>query len=85
MTGDKEKFTTLTLQKGGQVTFGDNSKGKILGIGTVSMTSSLLIENVLLVEGLNHNLLSISQLCDKNFGIILIKINVVLIPLMITL
>ena len=73
MTGDKEKFTTLTLQKGGHVTFGDNSKGKILGIGTVSMTSTLLIENVLLVKGLKHNLLSIRQLSDKNFGVIFDK------------
>ena len=70
MTGDKEKFSTLTLQKGGQVTFGDNSKGKIMGIGTVSMSSNLMIENVLLVKGLKHNLLSISQLCDKNYKVI---------------
>ena len=60
MTEDQEKFSTLTLQKGGQVTFGDNSKGKIMGIGTVSMSSNLTIENVLLVKGLKHNLLSIS-------------------------
>ena len=41
-----------------------------MGIGTVSMTSNLMIENVLLVEGLKHNLLSISQLCDKDFGVV---------------
>ena len=73
MTGDKETLSTLTLQKGGQVTFGDNSKGKIMWIGTVSMSSNLMIENVLLVEGLKHNLLSISQLCVKNFGVIFDK------------
>ena len=73
MTGDKEKFENLTLQKGGQVTFGDNSKGKILGISTVSMTSNLLIENVLLVDGLKHNLLSISQLCDKDYEVVFDK------------
>ena len=31
---------------------------------------SLLIENVVLVEGLKHNLLSISQLCDKGVKVI---------------
>uniref|UniRef100_A0A2N9ECG9 Uncharacterized protein n=1 Tax=Fagus sylvatica TaxID=28930 RepID=A0A2N9ECG9_FAGSY len=33
MTGDKNKFTSLTLKDGGNVKFGDNSKGKIIGIG----------------------------------------------------
>ena len=56
MTGDKEKFTSLTLKKGGRVTFGDNSKGNIMGIGTIYMTENLLIENMLLVDGLKHNL-----------------------------
>jgi hypothetical protein len=33
MTGDKNKFTSLTLKDGGNIKFGDNSKGKIIGIG----------------------------------------------------
>ena len=33
MTGDKNKFTSLTLKDRGNVKFGDNSKGKIIGIG----------------------------------------------------
>jgi hypothetical protein len=33
MMGDKNKFTSLTLKDGGNVKFGDNSKGKIIGIG----------------------------------------------------
>ena len=49
------------------MTFGDNSKGQIEGIGSIGNHSSILIENVLLVDGLKHNLLSISQLCDKGF------------------
>jgi len=31
---------------------------------------SLLIKNIILVDGLKHNLLSISQLCDKGFKVI---------------
>ena len=60
MTGDKNKFTSLTLKDGGNVKFGDNSKGKIIGIGNIGKTHSLVIEYVLLVDGLKHNLLSIS-------------------------
>nr|ABH08430.1 putative integrase [Beta vulgaris] len=52
MTGDKTKFLSLTTYEGGSVTFGDNKKGNIVAMGKV-------------VEGLKHNLLSISQFCDK--------------------
>ena len=60
MTGDKNKFTSLALKDGGNVKFGDNSKGKIISIGNIGKTYSLIIEDVLLVDGLKHNLLSIS-------------------------
>ncbi len=65
MTGDASKFLMIKPSKGGSVTFGDNSKGKILGIGSVGKDSSTSIEDILLVQSLKHNLLSISQLCDK--------------------
>ena len=52
------------------MTFGDNEKGRIIGHGSIGNNSSSIIENVLLVDGLKHNLLSISQLCDKGFKVI---------------
>ena len=52
------------------MTFGDNGKGIIIGHGSIDKNSSFLIKNVLLVDGLKHNLLSISQLCDKGFKVI---------------
>ena len=52
------------------MTFGDNGKGRIIGHGSIGNNSSSLIENVLFVDGLKHNLLSISQLCDKGFKVI---------------
>ena len=65
MTGDEAQFISLTPKSGGLVTFGDNSKGKIIGIGDVDKNFSISIKNILLVKGLKHNLLSISQLYDK--------------------
>ena len=47
----------------------DNSKGVIQGIGTIGNNSHTQIKNVLLVENLKFNLLSISQLCDKGFRV----------------
>ena len=55
----------LKLKIGGDVTCGDNSKGQIERIGTIGNKSSIFIENVLLVNALKHNLLSISQLCCR--------------------
>ena len=62
--------TLLRYHEGGTVTFGDDAKGKIIGIDNVKLGTSPLIENVVLVDGLKHNLLSISQLCDKGFNVI---------------
>ena len=70
MIGNYTWFPSFTkIKNGGDISFGDNSKGKILGIGNVSKISSTLIENVCLVENLKHNLISISQLCDKSYKV----------------
>ena len=47
------------------VTFGDGAKGRIKGIGKLARTGSPLLDDVLLVEGLTANMISISQLCDQ--------------------
>ena len=44
----------------------------------ISVMYHPLIENVCLVENLKHNLLSISQLCDKCYKLFLIKLDVLL-------
>src|SRR4030066_111983 len=68
MTGDKSMFQTLSMKEGGSVGFGGHQKGKIVGIGMIG-NSSLSINNVWLVEGLTHNLLSISQFCDSGYEV----------------
>ena len=67
MTGDASKFISISLKRDWHVTYGDNNKGKILGKGTIGNENSLLINDVLYVEGLKHSLLSISQLCDRGY------------------
>ena len=70
MTWDESKFAFLAKRKGEYVTFGDNAKGRIIGQDNIGNDISFLIESVLLVDGLKHNLLSIGQLCDKGFKVI---------------
>ena len=79
MTGDKNKFTSLTLKNGGNIKFGDNSKGKIIGIGNIGKTHSLIIEDILLVDGLKHNLQSISQSYDKSYNVIFKSIMCIIV------
>ena len=64
MTGDKEQFNKLDAKDGRHVTFGDNAKGKIIDIREIGNPQSLSIHHVLFIDGLKHNLLSISQLYD---------------------
>lgn len=53
----------------GYVTYGENRKHKIIGKGNIG-TQLSEIHNVLLGDDLKHNLLSISQLCDKGTKVI---------------
>jgi hypothetical protein len=66
MTGDKGKFLSPSESKSGTVTFGNNAPGKIKGKGMVSLSNGKgKAQDVLLVVGLKHNLLSVSQMCDR--------------------
>jgi hypothetical protein len=49
------------------ITFGDNGKGKVKGLGKNSISNDMSISNVLLVESQNFNLMSVAQLCDLGF------------------
>jgi hypothetical protein len=67
MTGDQDKFISLK-RKGGNVSFGDYSSAKILGQGVVDLgRKNVKAKNFLLVEDLNHNLLSVSKMCDQGY------------------
>ncbi len=60
MTEHKSKFSSLTIKEEGHVKFGDKSKAKIIGCGTIGKNP--YIDKVALVQGLKYNLLSVSQL-----------------------
>jgi len=67
-------FLTLTLKEGGNVKFRGNQFGKIISIGTIG-NSFISINNVWLVDGLELNLLSISQFCDNGYDVMFGKTN----------
>jgi len=48
-TGDALKFTHISPKNSRHVTYGDNNKGKILGVGKIGTNPSTSIENVYLL------------------------------------
>jgi hypothetical protein len=53
------------------VTFGNDELGKIKGKGMVSLSNGKgKSQDVLLVDGLKHNLLSLSQMCDRGCEVV---------------
>ena len=49
------------------IVFGNNSKAKVLGVSKISITQDHSISNVLYVDSLSYNLLSVSQLCEMGY------------------
>ena len=50
------------------IVFGDNSKRDVIGLGKFAITLEYSITNVLHVDSLSYNLLSVSQLCEMGYN-----------------
>ncbi|GJZ55422.1 retrovirus-related pol polyprotein from transposon TNT 1-94, partial [Tanacetum coccineum] len=64
MMGNRKLFSTYKAYNGGNVIFGSNLRGNIIGKGTIS-NDSLNIDNVEHVDNLGFNLLSVGKICDN--------------------
>ncbi|GJS37761.1 retrovirus-related pol polyprotein from transposon TNT 1-94 [Tanacetum coccineum] len=69
MTGNRKLFSTYKAYNGGNVIFGSNLRGNIIGKGMISH-DSLIIENVEHVDNLKFNLLSVGQICDNKCKVV---------------
>ena len=68
MTGDKALLSQFVEKTGPTITFGDNSKGYTVGYGRLEIRN-VVIDDIALVDGHQHNLLSVSQFNDIGFKI----------------
>ena len=68
MTGDKALLSHFVEKAGPIITFGDNSKGYTVGYGCLEI-GNVVINDIALVDGLKHNLLSVSQFSDRGFKV----------------
>nr|GEY55679.1 copia protein [Tanacetum cinerariifolium] len=64
MTDNQKLLSTYKAYNGGNVIFGSNLRGNIIGKGMIPH-DSLIIENVEHVDNLKFNLLSVGQICDN--------------------
>ena len=61
MTCDRQKFENLQKYEGGSMKFDNNDGAKIIGKGSIKISEGKIkSEEVLYVDGLKHNLLSVS-------------------------
>ena len=70
MIGEKDMFTSFqpSHDQSGNIVFDDNGKGEIIGLGIIAISNGNSISNVLLVNSLRYNLLSVSQLCEMGYN-----------------
>lgn len=65
MIGERIYIKELKIYSSRYITFGDGPRRKINGMAKLITSNFPYIEDVMLLEGLNANLIIICQLCDQ--------------------
>jgi hypothetical protein len=77
MIGDKDMFHSLQLtQEAQEIVFGDSGKSEVIGIGNILISDHQSLSNVLLVDSLIYNLMSVSQLCGMGYDCLFTDVDV---------
>jgi hypothetical protein len=77
MTGEKRMFSYEKNEDPQRaITFGDGNKGLVKGLGKIAISTNQSISNVFLVDSLDYNLLSVSQLCKMGYNCLFSDIGV---------
>ncbi|WVZ80272.1 hypothetical protein U9M48_027763 [Paspalum notatum var. saurae] len=70
MIGHRKWFSSLNpMSTKEYITFRDNGQGKVLGVGSVLLSTKLSLREVAFVRNLGFNLVSVSQLLDEGFEV----------------
>jgi hypothetical protein len=78
MTGEKRMFSSYETNEDPQraITFGDGNQGLVKGLGKIAISPDHSISNVFLVDSLDYNLLSVSQLCKMGYNCLFTNVGV---------
>jgi hypothetical protein len=78
MTEEKRMFSSYEKNDDPQraITFGDGNQGLVKGLGKIAISPDHSISNVFLVDSLDYNLLSVSQLCKMGYNCLFTDIGI---------
>jgi hypothetical protein len=77
MTGEKMMFSYEKNEDPQRtITFGDGNQGLVKGLGKIAISLDHSISNVFLVNSLDYNLLSVSQLCKMGYNCLFTDVGV---------
>jgi hypothetical protein len=78
MTEEKRMFSSYEKNEDPQraITFGDGNQGLVKGLGKIAISPDHSISNVFLVDSLDYNLLSVSQLCKMGYNCLFADVGV---------
>jgi hypothetical protein len=77
MTGEKMMFSYEKNEDPQRtITFGDGNQGLVKGLGKIAISLDHSISNVFLVNSLDYNLLSVSQLCKMGYNYLFTDVGV---------
>jgi hypothetical protein len=77
MTGEKDMFHSLQLtQEAQEIVFRDSGKSEVIGISNIPISDHQSLSNVLLVDSLSYNLMSVSQLCGMGYNCLFTDVDV---------
>jgi hypothetical protein len=80
MTGEKRMFSSYEKNNDPQraITFEDGNQGLVKGLGKIAIYLDHSISNVFLVDSLDYNLLSVSQLCKMGYNCLFTDVGVII-------
>jgi hypothetical protein len=78
MTGEKRMLSSYEKNEDPQraITFGDGNQGLVKGLSKIAISPDHFISNVFLVDSLDYNLLSVSQLCKMGYNCLFTDLSV---------
>lgn len=74
MTGDKTPLLEFERKANLSVSSEEGNMGQTLGYGN-TIIENVIIQNVALVEGLKHNLSSISQITNRSYHVVFYELH----------
>ena len=81
MIGNKSTLTNLQVSIQDSLISGDGARGRIIGTDSLIIPGLSRLKDVLLVEGLTINLISVRQICNENLLVQFIRDKCITKPL----